>query len=153
MAALSGVSLDKVTRYTLIALVGYTGYRLAAQGSLGAAAQKMADEIAGAWGGSPLAPGTGAEVPSPGFPGTPAPSGLLDTSLTDLGGVPVVYNTATRQLQQSPSWVATYAPGYPVNSYPSGTFKDAAGGLVQYLGSGQVRLASGEVTSLQTVLV
>ena len=140
MAAMSGVSLDKVTRYSLIALMGYTAYRLAAQGSLGAAAKKAADEIGGAWGGSPGVPGIGSPaVPVAGYPSAPsAPSGSFAVSLRDLGGQPLVYDTSRQTLRQAVAGGNVYSAG-DVFAEPSD------GRMYQYVGGGYlVNMATGQ---------
>lgn len=58
---------------------------------------------------------------------------IITLRLTDLGSVPLVYDSGTGRLMQDPNWVRVNAPGHSANVYgPADVFKDAAGNIVGY---------------------
>lgn len=134
MAAMSGVSLDKVTRYSLLFGGLYLVYRMSEQGSFGKTAQQMAAEItrAAIGSGSPA-------VPVAGYPSAPsAPSGSFAVSLRDLGGQPLVYDTSRQTLRQAVAGGNVYSAG-DVFAEPSDgrMFQLVGGGYLVNMATGQ----------------
>ncbi len=154
-----------LVRLAIVGFAGYTFYGLALRGSLGEQGQDWALQLRSAWGGTPTrfisggSGGTTAQNASK----APAPSGSVKTTpvstspssqryvnlnLTDVGPyrVPIVYDTQTGAVMQSPSWVSANAPaGYSPNVYrPDDVFLDSTGEAVGYdqaLAIGRARTA------------
>lgn len=144
---------NSLVKYGIGIAAGWTVYNMAMNGSLGAAAQKAAQELSQAWTGSggwhinsPSAntgTGSGGQQQTPSTTPKTQPvsnepvNSWLSTSLRDFGGVPVLYNPATGMLKQDPNWVKQYAaPGNSPNSYSSGVFQTEDGQWFNYQGGG-----------------
>lgn len=161
------VRTNTLVYYGALGFLAYTGYGMALTGSLGPGAQKFAEQLKRAWGDTPgkitgLVPNeTSRDQPSlPNTSGPPAVQPVSTpanrwyaTDLRDLGGVPVQFNPSTGQLRQDPSWVATFAPGYPANTYNNGAFQDDAGQIVTYQGRGQFQLPGGQLVDYRAMTV
>lgn len=135
---------------TLIAggVAAFVLLRMAIDNQLGTGAKTVADDIWTAFGGHALDFVSGQPTGSPSGNRMASTSSVTTSSQpvsttsgqryvnlgdTDLGHVPLVYDTQRKIIMQSPSWVSANASSYSPNTYgPNDVFLDASGNTISY---------------------
>ena len=136
-----------IVKLGLLGFGAYTAYGMALTGSLGGGARTFAYQLKSAWGNTPgvvtgLVPASGSAAPSQAQPASSSPNTrtasastarYVNLGDTDLGHVPLVYDTQRKVIMQSPSWVSANASSYSPNTYgPNDVFLDASGNTISY---------------------